>query len=100
MMPGANGQHGERQQYRHHDDGRRDHENSLVREGRNPVFLGEDLDHVGEHLQQAERPYAIGSVAVLPECQKPAFYPDEQRREAERHDQDAEDRHEWDKDWS
>ena len=27
----------------------------LVGEGRDPVLLGEDLDHVGHHLEQAER---------------------------------------------
>ena len=35
-------------------------------------------------------PDAIRAVAVLPERQQPAFHPDEQRREAERHNQDAE----------
>ena len=41
------------------------------------------------HLQQAERPHAIRPVTVLPECQKPAFHPDEHGRETERHEQDS-----------
>ena len=62
----------------------------FVRKRRNPVFLGENLDHVGHDLQQPERPHAVRTVAILPERKKPALHPDEQSREAERHDQDSE----------
>ena len=46
--PGRERHDRERQQHRHHDHGRREHEDRLVGERRNPVFLGEHLDRVGE----------------------------------------------------
>ena len=56
------------------------HEHGAVGEGRDPVFLGEDLDHVGDHLQQAERADAVGPEAVLEEAEQAPLEPDEQRR--------------------
>ncbi len=47
---------------------RREQEGRLVHEGRHPVFLEEDLDHVGHHLQQTEGADAIGPIAVLPQA--------------------------------
>src|SRR5699024_2128769 len=74
-----------------HDDARRDDEYRLVHERRDPVFLEEDLDHVGNHLQNAERPRAVGSVAILPQAQHAALDPDQQggnQHDADEDDQD------------
>src|SRR5208283_5089622 len=64
-----------------------------VGEGRYPILLEEDLDHVGEYLGQAEGAYPVGSVAVLPEAEEPALEPyeacgDRQRRDEHGNDDD------------
>jgi hypothetical protein len=50
------GDHREGEQHGDNDDGRGDDEYGSVREGGNPVLLGENLDHVREDLEEAERP--------------------------------------------
>ena len=54
-MPGAKGTTAKDISTVTHDDRRGEDEDRLVGEGRDPVLLGEDLDHVGDDLQQAER---------------------------------------------
>ena len=85
------GEDDEREQDGDEHDGRRQDEDGLVGEGRYPVLLGEDLDRVGEDLQQARRPDAVGTVAVLPDAQQAALHPDQPGGDRERHDQHPED---------
>ena len=58
-------------------DRRGEDEDGLVREGRDPVLLREDLDHVRDDLEQAEGPDAVGAVAVLQEREQPPLEPDQ-----------------------
>ena len=62
----------------------------LVGKGRDPVLFGEDLDHVRQHLQQAEGPHAVRAVPVLPERQQPALEPDQHAADGQHHEEDAE----------
>jgi hypothetical protein len=55
-----------------------------VRKGRHPVVLGQQLEHVGQHLVHAQRAQAIGAEAVLPDAQQPALEPGQERRAADR----------------
>ena len=73
----------------HDDDGRGDDEYGLVGERRYPILLEEDLDHVGEHLGQAEGAYPVGSVAVLPEAEEPALEPYEAGGDRQHGDKDG-----------
>ena len=65
---------------------------ALVGKRRNPVFLEEDLDHVGHDLQQAEWANPVRAIAILPQREQPALEPDQPGSDSERHDEDAEDR--------
>src|SRR5262249_12602680 len=60
-----------------YDYRRGDDEDRLVGEGRNPIFLGEDLDHVGQHLQQSERADTVRPITILPQGQQPSLQPDQ-----------------------
>ena len=79
----------ERQQHGHDDHRGRHDEHRPIGERRDPVFLGEDLDRVGDHLQQAERPHAVRPVAVLPERKQSPLHPDEAGRERQSDEEDA-----------
>ena len=88
---GANGHDGEGHQHGHHDHGRRDDEHRLVRERRNPVLLRQQLDRVGERLEDAEGADTVGAVAVLPQREQPPLEPYQQAAtvsSAEEHDED------------
>ncbi len=50
-------------------------EDRLVREGRDPVLLGEVLDRVGDDLEQAQRADPVRPRALLQEAQEPPFEP-------------------------
>ena len=68
------------------------HEHAPVGERRHPVLLEEDLERVGQHLQQAGRADAVGAVAVLHEAEQPALVPDQAGGDGERDDQHHQDR--------
>src|SRR3546814_17907275 len=59
----------------HRKRGRED-EREFVDERWQPVFLEEDLDHVGDHLAQSEWPDAIRKVEVLPQTEQATFKPE------------------------
>ena len=77
----------EGEQRRDQHQGRRDHEHPPVGERRRPVFLEEDLERVGEHLQQAGRADPVGAVAVLDEAEQPALVPDQAGGDGEHDDE-------------
>ncbi len=88
---GAQGHHGKGHQHRDHDRHRGEHEDEPVGEGRDPVLLEEDLDHVGDDLEQPERADPVGAVAVLPESQQTSLVPDQQRRQGQHDPEDDDD---------
>ena len=55
---GAERNHGDRDQREHHGDERRQEIENFVDVRRNHVFLGDQLDDVGQRLQQAVRSHA------------------------------------------
>ena len=76
------------------DDGRDDEERALDGEG-HEVFLEEELDAVGERLQQAEGADAAGSPAVLHAAEDLALQQHgvgDRRERDDEHDGDLEDR--------
>ena len=92
-QPRAEGHHHEAHQHARGDGGWGQGEDHPVGERRHPVVLGEQLDDVGDDLQQAEGAEPIGPQPVLPEAQQPPLPPDQQpgsgKRPAEhRHDHD------------
>src|SRR3546814_18458680 len=70
----------------HRKRGRED-EREFVDERWQPVFLEEDLDHVGDHLAQSEWPDAIRTVAVLPKTEQATFKADHPGPDHHRHQQ-------------
>jgi hypothetical protein len=73
----------------HHDHGGRDNENRLVRERWYPVFLGKNLDHVGNNHEYPARPYPVRAIAVLPEPEQPPLDPDKQSPDRQYSDEDG-----------
>src|SRR6185437_652736 len=61
-------------------------------EGRNPIFFGEDLHHVGDDLQQPEGADAVGAIPVLPQAQQAALEPDQSGGNVEGSKQNAQQR--------
>src|SRR5512143_250336 len=92
------GYHCKGHQNNKHDHGWRDDEYRLVRERRYPVFLRQDLYHVGNDLQQAEGPDPVRSVSVLPEPEKTPLEPDESGSDRHHHTEHPEDGDKWDND--
>src|SRR5512143_2109260 len=85
------GDDGEGHQDGRDDDGRGQDEDRPVGERRHPVFLEEELDHIGQHLEDAEGADPVGAIALLPEAEQAALQPDEARGDPQRHGQDADD---------
>ena len=74
----------------HHDHRRSEHEEEAVRERRHPVLLPDQLDGVGDRLQQSERSDAVRSVALLDQREQPPLDPHQEAGEREHADQHAE----------
>jgi len=81
----------EREECRDQHEGRRHHEDAPIGEGRHPVLLEEDLEGVGQHLEEAGRAHTVGAVPVLQEAEEPPLVPDEPGGDREHRDQHPED---------
>ena len=82
---GSKRNHGKGKQHSDYDHRRRQHKDRFVRERRDPVLFGEDLDHVGQHLQQSKWADSIRSIAVLPESEQSSLDPDESGSQSQDH---------------
>ena len=70
----------------------RQHEDGTAREGRDPVLLREQLQHVGDDLQEPERPDAVRPPTLLPVREQLALDVDQGGREPHGGAEDASDR--------
>src|SRR5205085_502663 len=78
---------GKRRECRRHRDDRREREQPLVRGLRAQLLLEEQLDDVGERLEQTMRPDEIRAVALLHEPHDLALGEHEQRRRIDQHEE-------------
>ncbi len=79
---------GERGHRRERRQARREHVEETVRVRRDQVFLHEELDDVGQRLEETERADAVGARPVLDQAGSAPLHPLEHRQ----NDQDGEDR--------
>ena len=74
-QPGPNGITAERGERRERGDDRRDDVRQVARGGREERLLADQLDQVGDRLQEAERAGAVRAVALLQAAEHLAFEP-------------------------
>ena len=83
------GHHGEHQQGRHGHHRGRQLKDEGVGLGRDDILLGQQLDRVGDGLQQTENARPVGAQPDLEACQQFALQPDEvtgrEQQHAEHH---------------
>ena len=78
---GSEGHHRPHADNGHHRQNRREVVNQLIGAGGGDVFLGHQLERVGNGLKQALRANAVGAHAVLHAGHHPAFEPDQEQRQ-------------------
>src|SRR5262245_45326405 len=79
------------EQRSNYDYRRGDDEDRFVGEWRDPILLGENLDHIGQNLQQSERADAVRPIPVLPQGQQPSLQPDQAGADGHRDEEHAKD---------